>query len=67
MAESTRTSAPTVIAISTCVGAVDTATLMAIAGVTGVSVMLPVAIGTFVGCSAVALVAMSLVQAGDRS
>jgi len=62
MAESTRTSAPTVIAVSMLTGAIDTATLMAIASVTGISVMLPAAIGTFVGCSAVAFVAMSLVQ-----
>lgn len=62
MVESTRTSAPTVIAVSMLTGAIDTATLMAIASVTGISVMLPAAIGTFVGCSAVAFVAMSLVQ-----
>ena len=67
MAESTMASAPTVIAVSTLTGAIDTATLMAIASVTGASIMLPAAIGTFVGCSAVALVAMSLVQAGARS
>lgn len=49
MAEPTMTSASATIAISALGGAIDTATLMAIASVAGVGITMPAVIGTFAG------------------
>lgn len=67
MAEPTIASAPTTIAISALTGAIDTVTVMAIGSVMGIGIVMPAALGTFVWCSVIAFVAMSLVQAGARS
>lgn len=67
MTEPTIASAPTTIAISALTSVIDTVTVMAIGSVMGIGIMMPAALGTFVGCSAIAFVAMSLVQAGARA
>lgn len=61
------TAATSSMAISAITGAIDTATVTAVGNIIGVGMAMPVIICTFVGCGAVAFMAMSLVQAGSRS